>query len=84
MANLTSLWQTKIAKTMVGVMLSVDSSQSLTVVEYIKQRGTLSLSLSLSLSRALAFSVWFPLKMCEFFLWLGESSVDTVRGKSLL
>lgn len=30
---------TKIAKTMVGVMLSVDSSQSLTVVEYIKQRA---------------------------------------------
>ena len=33
--------QTKTAKSMVGVSLSVDNSQSLTATEYIKQRGNL-------------------------------------------
>ena len=36
----SNFMQTKVAKSMVGVSLAVDSSQSLAVAEYIKQRGT--------------------------------------------
>ena len=33
-------WQTKTAKSMVGLSLSVDSSQSLNAAEYLKRRGS--------------------------------------------
>lgn len=49
--------QTKTAKSMVGLSLSVDTSQSLTVAEYIKRRGNSTILLQ-PLSQICIF--WLP------------------------
>lgn len=59
--------QTKAAKSMVGLSLSVDSSQSLTAAEFLKRRGSSLSHMSYSFS-SLTLPSSFQISMCYLFV----------------